>query len=99
MLKDLSKAIRGGHTAQPRCAGFRAAFECLAVHFDDPKCGPVTENPFEVIEQAPIRISPHVNAVIEAATHSGRGAEDVFDSGLIVVGADSFSVTSTGSPP
>jgi hypothetical protein len=73
MLKDLSKAIRGGHIAQPRRAGSGAAFECLAVHFDDPECGSVTEDPFEVIEQAPLRISRHVNAVIDAATHSGQG--------------------------
>jgi hypothetical protein len=77
MLKDLSKAIRGGHIAQPRRAGSGAAFECLAVHFDDPECGSVTEVPFEVIEQAPILISRHVNAVIDAATHSGQGAGEL----------------------
>jgi hypothetical protein len=73
MLKDLSNATRGGHTAQRRRAESSAAFECLAVHFDDPECGSVTEDPFEVIGQAPILISRHVNAVIDAATHSGQG--------------------------
>jgi hypothetical protein len=72
MLKDLSKAIRGGHIAQPRRAGSGAAFECLAVHFDDPECGSVTEDPFEVIEQAPLRISRQVDAVIDAAPPEGE---------------------------
>jgi hypothetical protein len=43
---------------QPHCAGLRVAFECPAIHFDDPKCRSATEDRLDTIEQAPIDGEP-----------------------------------------
>ena len=75
--------------APSQCAlGFGVRACVVAVDGDQPERRPVAEDPLEVVEQAPVDVAAHVDAVVEAGEHARERALDVLDALGVVGGAD-----------
>ena len=53
-----------------------------------PESGPVAEDPLEVVQQAPIRVAPDVDAVGDGPQHPRQGVLHVGDALIVIVGAN-----------
>src|SRR5690348_13957617 len=80
--------IASSYLAQPGGAGLGDALLGRTVDRHQAEHGPVPERPLEVVEGAPVRVTPHVEPVGQAPLHTLQGALDVLDALCVVSGAD-----------
>src|SRR5919106_5999199 len=79
------EAVRPRDLAEPAGARLHGAGLRLAVDGDQAERRAVAERPLEVVEQRPVEVAAHVEAVVQAATHATQRLADVLDA-LVVIG-------------
>ena len=86
----LSPATRWPRAMSPshRALGFGVRSKVVRSHSHEAEPGPVPEGPLEVVEQRPVRVAAHVDAVVDAVEDALERGADVADALLVVVGAD-----------
>ena len=65
-----SRALARATAPSQRALGFGVRTKVVAVERDEAERGPVAEGPLEVVEQRPVRVAAHVDAVVEAVEHA-----------------------------
>src|SRR5690554_6656198 len=59
------EGVAANHLAEPAGAGLGAPLLGGPIDLDETEPGPVAEGPLEVVEQAPVRVAEHVDALVE----------------------------------
>ena len=94
------RALARATRPSQRALAFGVRSNVVAVAVDDAEAGPVAEGPLEVVEQAPVRVAAHVDAVVEAVEHAlerGRARTSIRCASSSV--PMPFSVTRIGTSP
>src|SRR5207248_6320030 len=84
MRRSGVEAVRAGDLAQPAGARLHRALLRLTVDGDEAERRPVAERPLEVVEQRPVEVAQHVEAVVEAPSDAAERLGDV-QHALVVV--------------
>src|SRR6266516_900579 len=87
-LRRPAQSAGPGDLAQPGCARPGMPRERLAVDGHESERGRVAERPLEVVEQRPVEVAAHVDALGEARQDLTHGRVDVRGPPLIVGGGD-----------
>src|SRR4051812_43578070 len=77
--------VGSGDVAVPFRTGLGCADERLSVHGDQTELRPIAERPLEVVQQRPVEVAAHVDAVGEASPDAFECVAHVCDATLVVV--------------
>src|SRR5262245_63762811 len=77
-----------GDVAEPAGARLRGALEGRAIDGDESESGAVAEGPLEIVEEAPVRVPAHVDAVGDRPLHALERLADVVDALVVVIRPD-----------
>src|SRR5262249_13631770 len=82
------EAVGAADVPEPAAARLHGASLSLAVDGHEPECRAVAERPLEVVEQGPVEVAAHVDAVVETAADAPQRLGYVLHALVVVGGAN-----------